>query len=516
MTTALLITAILTGSLSVLAVLLMLYGLLLASMYPEKVRTNEVYRISTGDLWELRLCRYRRGRAGGEPVLLVPGINANQHVFCAPEGGCLVDYLVEHGYDCWTIDLRGCRSSKPPFERTRNHASLDGFLLEDLPAAIRYICKTTAFPKVHWIGHSLGGMLLYAYAQEFGAKHIASGVTLGSPPGFSELRFRTLPATTRLMIRHFPGLCGTLLRHFAPFGLATRVATRYLPMNMRNLHPSLNPGHFYCMIEDPLAPVLDELHFCAKNKVWRMKGDTLDVAQGLREMQLPLLAVFGAKDPLIDIAEARKFMESLTTKDKQMLELARESGCSADYGHCDLLFGKESESEVFAPIKRWMDAHPVEGQVNAGESNKDQHGYVAPLNHTERAGILSGKQYSRRRVSGQASPPEVSQVVKSAKSKKAPPRKKATTKKAAVKTPSKKKVTAAKTGVPRKHKPTPKTASNKAKAKQVTKDRAPAKKLRTEAKLEVPEGTRAALRAAAEQLERLSGDAPAKPRKKRT
>ena len=105
--------------------LVLIYGRVLALTFPEKLSTDEVYKLTTDDLWKLRVCRYRKGRTNGQPVLLVHGANVNQHTFTTPKGGNLVEFLVERGFDCWTVDLRGCRSSEAPFERHRNQITTD-------------------------------------------------------------------------------------------------------------------------------------------------------------------------------------------------------------------------------------------------------------------------------------------------------------------------------------------------------------------------------------------------------
>ena len=156
---------IIMATLASAGVLIVVYLLLLPRLYPEMMRTNEVFYVRTRDLWLLRVCRYRKDATPGEPVLLVHGMGANQNNFTYPPGGCLVDYLCAKGYDCWTLDLRGSRSSTAPFKHSRNDVRMEDFFMEDLPAVIQYVLKTTSYPKVHWMSHSMGGMLLYAYVQ---------------------------------------------------------------------------------------------------------------------------------------------------------------------------------------------------------------------------------------------------------------------------------------------------------------------------------------------------------------
>jgi len=369
------------------------YLTILASMYPETLRTNEIHTVTTRDLWKIRVCRYRRGRVEGEPVLLVHGFNANQNNFTNPEGHCLVDYLVARGYDCWTVDLRGCRSSQPPFERRRTDPTLDDYLLEDLPAVIQYIRKATGYAQVHWIGHSMGGMLLYAYVQIHGDDAIASGVTLGAPLGFVDTAVK-LSGLLVFIGTHFPALAGNFLRGMVPIVTSLRIGNSLFPINLHNLPPQMNTGHYYTMLEDPPPKVLAELVFSVQNHVYRVKRDQIDVLAGLTSLRFPLLVLCAPRDPFVSVKSATEFVKGLPHEDKKLLVLSRENGCAQDYDHVDLAFGQEAAREVFSPIVEWLKAYPSTERIPTVAADEAGNDYRPPLNSAERAGILSGTSYA--------------------------------------------------------------------------------------------------------------------------
>lgn len=386
---ALIVFACAAGLLALLAA----YWALLKSMYPETLRTSEVHTVLTHDLWRLRLCRYRKGRAEGEPVLLVHGFNANHHNFTSPEQGCLVDYLANQGYDCWAIDLRGCRSSEPPFERYFADVVMDDYLRYDLPAAIAYIRRTTGYDRVHWIGHSMGGALLYAYTQHFGTRYLASGTTLGAPIDFEGCPLK-VPGVLVAFATRFPKLAGNLLRGLVPFALYFPIDTGIFPINRRNLAKGMNSGHFINMLEAPPPRVAKELAFFLRTRVWHMLDDELDVVAGFPTMTLPLLGVFGKRDPFISFEQGPAYWDKLPHHDKEVLLLSKELGCKHDYDHCDLAFGQEGNREVFSPIAKWLAAHPIQGRIALEELGKDTTGLTLPLDAQQRAGILSGDSYA--------------------------------------------------------------------------------------------------------------------------
>lgn len=374
--------------------LVLLYWRVLALTFPEKLATEEVYKLTTPDLWKIRVCRYRKGRTNGQPVLLVHGANVNQHTFTSPRGSNLVEYLVERGFDCWTVDLRGCRSSEAPFERHRNQITTDDFLNNDIPAAIRLVQQETGYAKIHYCGQSLGGMLLYAYVLKFGGDAIASGVTLGSPIGFDGVRVGRSPWMARL-IKFNPALAGEVSRGLIPFALLFRSSPLAFPMNLRNIARGLNTGHFYNMLEDPLPGVLRDLITWIRTPGWRMDQGQLDVQEGLKQIDVPLLTIFAPLDPFVPIVRAQAFFDALPVEDKRILIASRELGCKRDYNHCDLAFGLEGPREIFAPIARWFDSHSSREQI-VQVAPATSTGYQAPLRAAERAEILSGDSFARR------------------------------------------------------------------------------------------------------------------------
>lgn len=336
---------------------IILYFLSIRWLFPEKIRTNDIYYIRTRDLWLLRLCRYRNDSSEGEPVLLVHGMGSNQNNFTFPEGGCLVDYLSARGYDCWTVDLRGCRSSEPPFERTRNEVIMEDFLLEDLPATIQFILKTTGYKTLHWIGHSMGGMLLYAYAPVHGTKHLASGTTLGSPIDFNDAA-QHVPKGLITLAAAFPRTTGTVARGFVPIIKALRIPQTAFPVNRNNLPDSMQSSHFVNMIEDPLPALMRQLLHWIHRRTYTLLNGQLDVRQTLPNFETPLLAFYASNDPFVNPDTALLCFNSIKNSDKKAFVCGRKNGFIEDYSHCDLAFGKAAEKEIFEPILQWLQAHP--------------------------------------------------------------------------------------------------------------------------------------------------------------
>src|SRR5688572_3629564 len=121
--------------------------------------------VTTQDGWKIALHRHH-GTKRRFPVLLVHGLASNYRNMDFPiKDLSLARFLSQHGFDTWIVDLRGSGLSKKKFLRYRWY--FDDFVFQDLPAAVEQIMKVTKAPRLHWIGHSMGGLLAYPFAQCF-------------------------------------------------------------------------------------------------------------------------------------------------------------------------------------------------------------------------------------------------------------------------------------------------------------------------------------------------------------
>lgn len=334
------------------------YWIYIRLMLSEAPRATEIFQVPTNDGWTVRLCRYRTPENSGPPVVLCHGIMANQFSLTAPKGDSLVDVLVERGFDCWVMDARGTRSSTAPPDASRYDAKASDYALQDMPAVIDFVCGRTGYSKVHWAGHSMGGMMLYMYLAAFGSGAIASGTTLGSPPGLDHFKPQRLGPLVFLIglvpvVVEFFWRCGSVM--FKAF----KVKSRLVPINWENVDPRVDAGTFFNMVEFLPYPAVTELRGWIENKRWTIQAGTIDVGKNLSKMDAPLLLVYGADDWFTPLDRGEALFDSLKARSKRMLVLGRDTGCLHDYSHVDLVFSPRGRTELYEPIAAWMEAHPV-------------------------------------------------------------------------------------------------------------------------------------------------------------
>jgi pimeloyl-ACP methyl ester carboxylesterase len=321
--------------------------------------SDEVLHALTDDGFRIALSRYlprtdRRRRA--HPVVLCPGLAANRRTYDPSPDRSLARWLAAMGWDVFVLELRGHGRSERPWPVTKPRRwTLDEHLEHDVPAAIARIREATRAPAVHFIGHSMGGILLYAHAAR-AERTVRSGIAVASSLDYAGTTSWFGP-TTRLrgVARLLPGL---------PVGVAFALSS---PLALRP--PSR----------------LDELNVWAANvdaDLWRRMAATcfhtvstgvlaqlatafdpggLTSRDGTRHLEMlaradvPLLAIAGTADRQCPPAAAENTARAFRHEASRLELFGRAHGHAEDYGHFDLLVGKNAPTEVWPTIARWLE-----------------------------------------------------------------------------------------------------------------------------------------------------------------
>ena len=131
---------------------------------------SDIQTVTTLDGWTLPLRHYA---GAGRPVLLVHGLGVNHYNFDWRPDVSLAWWLQVRGWDVWVTTLRGDDGTVPPDPKTRSW-TFEDHARKDLPAVVDTILARTGAAQLDWVGHSMGGMLLYAALSEIPEK-IGSG-----------------------------------------------------------------------------------------------------------------------------------------------------------------------------------------------------------------------------------------------------------------------------------------------------------------------------------------------------
>jgi len=315
--------------------------------------------LSTNDGSQVAL---QRRPGAGSPVLLVHGLSSNHHSFDLHGRGLAAD-LQADGYDVWMLDLRGRGASASPPGRPQ--WTLDDYGRHDVAAAIDHIRLTTGQPRVAYVGHSMGGMVLSIYHHWHGGAALGPCVVLGSPLIFEH------PDPLLRMSTHSMA-AGSILRK-VPSQAAARAAA-VLPRTRRVDRMLFNPGAtssatrraMYRSIVSPMTSAeLDHLGQIVQSGRLVSADGTIDYVASLEDWSAPLLVVAGRVDQIAPPDRVAAWLDYTAASDTTWWVAGRSRSYPEDYGHLDLILADDVSAELHRDILTWLSEQPWSGPSRA-------------------------------------------------------------------------------------------------------------------------------------------------------
>jgi predicted alpha/beta hydrolase len=322
---------------------------------------DELHFAHTPDGWRLALHRHAAGPPElGLPVILCPGYACNRHFIDWDAEYSLARFLARRGFDAWVIELRGRGLSHPtPACAAPRTWTFDDLALHDVPTAVRHVARMTR-RRVAWVGHSMGGMLLYASLGGPGGAElpIVAGVTLAAPVAFPPVSSELLARLGRLLLD--VALTETIHQRLALgvlWQLVGRTAALGIGMNPANVDRRVVGAalqHALCNVSRAKLRQLSD---------WSLTGrfasvdGRVDYRAALAHITTPLLVVAGTADRLATPATVERALAHLPPRTATYLEAGRGQGFSVDYGHVDLVLGRAAPAEIFPAIADWLARH---------------------------------------------------------------------------------------------------------------------------------------------------------------
>ncbi len=306
---------------------------------------SSVHFATTGDGWSIALSRYGSGR--GPAVILCHGLAANRHGWDLSPERSLARHLGEQGFDVFALELRGNgRSEKPGFGGKRWRWSFFDYVAQDGPAAIDEVLRLTGRSQVHWVGHSMGGILLLAMLA-LGEERIASGVTVGSSVDYSntgsafENLIRLLPLTA--LVNPVP--LGPVSAALAPGALAFDNPIDRFNVNPANIDRGLYRKLTGVGFHPIPAGVLRDLAGGFRTGGLRLPDGSACV--GRLPSGVPVLSMSGTADLQCSPTAARRH-------GSDHVVFGKVHGQAEDYGHFDMLVGDRAAREVWPTLTDWL------------------------------------------------------------------------------------------------------------------------------------------------------------------
>ena len=322
---------------------------------------DERHAAVTDDGWILALHRYlpRTDGPGRGPVLLCHGLLANRANHDIDDRRSLARYLAGLGFDAWVLELRGAGLSRDSNgRRGLGRITFDDYVERDIPAAIRTVLQETGWEQLQWVGHSMGGMLLYAHLSSAEDRSIAAAVTVASPIDFTVLS-RTarhlLALRPLLRLRWVP--LGHMLRGLLPLLRLSRRALLDLGLVPSNLSSDEIAELLVNVIEGfGPAGVLEQFGHWVEEGVY-VSRDGRRPYGSLEHLRCPLLIIQPSMDFIAPPASVRPALDLAPATDKTYRLFGKVSGDDRDYGHGDILLSDAAREKVFPLVGDWLVKH---------------------------------------------------------------------------------------------------------------------------------------------------------------
>ncbi len=282
----------------------------------------------TDSLFMRRFCENPEGK----PVLMVHGAIEDSHIFYSESGLGLAPFLARQGFDVYVVDFRGHGCSRPAISRESHYGQYE-MICEDFPAMLHAVRRERGTSSVSLVAHSLGGVIASASLVRFPElrKYVSAMVYFGSKrvvQARNIQRFMKIDLMWRMVGGILCRLYGYLPARQFSFGADNETLGYF-----RESCKWIRPGK------------------------WVDPRDGFDYGKGARGIVFPpALFIAGAGDKCLGFpGDVRAFMdEHGQDQPFHFLLLSRGNGNLLDYGHIDMLTGKDASHDHFPQVAQWI------------------------------------------------------------------------------------------------------------------------------------------------------------------
>ena len=201
----------------------------------------------------------------------------------------------------------------------------------------------------------MGGLVLYALLQGEEAESIASGVAIASPGSYVHMSRASFSPALFNVPRVFPRIhLSFLAAGLAPLIARIRLPGEALFMNRNNVEIESVERALCYLAADVSRGEISQFLDWMKSGDFRTYDRRTSYEQNFSKIRRPLFCIAGSKDHLVPPASVAAAYDRVGSDRKNFLVLGRDQGQEEDYGHGDLLIGKNVRREVFPRILEWL------------------------------------------------------------------------------------------------------------------------------------------------------------------
>lgn len=329
----------------------------------KKMMEPEIIYAATDDGWRLALCHWAPHGPQGQkkrcPVLMIHGLGANRLNMDLDDRYSIARAAARRGFDVYILELRGAGLSRAPLGRDRARYSwgFSDYADRDVPVAIACVLERTGAVALHGVGHSMGGMLLYAQGARQ-APELRSICAIGSPL-LGELN---LGRREKRVLQLAARLAPAGLQARVPIRRLMRTAGRFVSVSTRLVNGILlNAENAEPEVLERLAKEgLDDIPTAIILEITAQMACPADVGPygyeaAMAAINVPVFALGGSNDRIAPPESVSAAVARMTTPDLRFREMGLRYGDQSDYGHVDLLVGRLAPDEVFPQVLDFLE-----------------------------------------------------------------------------------------------------------------------------------------------------------------
>lgn len=350
-----------------------------------------VYTLPALDGKRLSISRYlpKGNQVTKIPLIMCHGIAANRLTFDLTPQYSLAKYLSDRGFDVWLPEMRGHGRSYFPdsWDAKSYDWMVEDYITKDVPAIIDYVRQQTGSDQVIWIGHSMGGMVIYGHlihsALEGKDAHVKELITFGSP-GYIDFKntdqlfspgwiFDYLFSNIDNLLESYPYLFNldnysNLLQILSLFGVSEN---QFLSMiwNPDNMDDDAATKLTYKGAHNICGEEVRAFNAFYKAKSFFTPDGMIIYSDNYNLLSLPMLIINGAGDEIGITSSVKYVFDNASSNDKTFRKYG-VSGCEIivsgenrfesttndpyDCGHLDQVVGKVAPDTVYPYVYNWL------------------------------------------------------------------------------------------------------------------------------------------------------------------